>query len=178
MIKKLSFSRLRWLFKHSNCQTRVTNFKKYNLDIETICTDGLNNIEIKDTDTIVIAGMGTDTIIKIINKDITNDLVILTHNHLEKLRRYIVNIGYYIDSEVFVMDNNKPYLVIKFKYGSCNYNNYDYIIGPTIKDKEYFNYLIDKYTKILNNIPKLYNNKIKYYKNLIQEINNRKESVK
>ena len=148
----------------------ITNFKKYNLDIPTICTDGLNNIDIKDTDTIVIAGLGTDTIIKILNKSITNDLVILTHNHLEKLRRYVVSLGYYIDREIFVIDNNKPYLVIKFKYGKSNYSNYDYIIGPVINDKEYFNYLISKYTKILNNIPKNYQDKIKYYQDLIKEI--------
>lgn len=148
----------------------ITNFKKYNLDIPAICTDGLNNIDIKDTDTIVIAGMGTDTIIKILNKDITNDLVILTHNHLEKLRRYVVSIGYYIDEEVFVIDNNKPYLVIKFKYGKCNYSIYDYIIGPAINDKEYFNFLLSKYIKILNNIPDDYQDKIKYYQDLIKEI--------
>lgn len=148
----------------------LTNFKKYNLDIPTICTDGLNNIDIKENDTIVIAGMGTDTIIKILNKDITNDLVILTHNHLERLRRYVVSIGYYIDKEIFVIDNNKPYLVIKFKYGKCNYSNYDYIIGPNIKDNTYFNYLLSKYTKILNNIPDDYQDTIKYYQDLINKI--------
>ena len=148
----------------------ITNFKKYNLDIPTICTDGLNNIDIKDTDTIVIAGLGSDTIIKILNNSITNDLVILTHNHLEKLRRYVVSIGYYIDREIFVIDNNKPYLVIKFKYGKSNYSNYDYIIGPVINDKMYFNYLISKYTKILNNIPDDYQDKINYYQDLIKEI--------
>ena len=68
--------------------TAINNFKKYNLDIETICTDGLNNIKINKTDTIVIAGMGADAIVKILNRKITNDLVILTHNHLERLRRY------------------------------------------------------------------------------------------
>ena len=156
----------------------LTNFKKYNLDIPTICTDGLNNIAIKDTDTIVIAGLGTDSIIKILNKSITNDLVILTHNHLERLRRYVVSLGYYIDKEVFVIDNNKPYIVIKFKYGKCNYNTYDYIIGPTIKDIDYFNYLLNKYTKILNGIPSKYKNRIDYYNSLIKEIEMCKESVK
>ena len=39
-----------------------------------------------------------------------------------------------------------------------------------INDKEYFNYLISKYTKILNNIPKNYQDKIKYYQDLIKEI--------
>lgn len=149
----------------------ITNFKKYNLDIDTLCTDGLNGIDIKKTDTIVISGMGTDTIMKILNKDINNDLVILTNNHLERLRRYIVSIGYFIDKEVFVMDNNKPYVIIKFKKGNANYTDYDYIIGPTLKDKDYFTYLKNKCTKILNNIPDDYQDKIKYYQGLIKEIN-------
>lgn len=158
--------------------TAINNFKKYNLDIETICTDGLNNIKINKTDTIVIAGMGADAIVKILNRKITNDLVILTHNHLEKLRRYIVGIGYYIDRELFVIDKNKPYIVIKFKYGKSNYSDYDYIIGPVIQDVNYFDYLIKKYKRILSNIPNNYINTINHYNNLIAELEKRKESVK
>ena len=131
--------------------TAINNFKKYNLDIETICTDGLNNIKINKTDTIVIAGMGADAIVKILNRKITNDLVILTHNHLEKLRRYIVGIGYYIDRELFVID---------------------------IQDVNYFDYLIKKYKRILSNIPNNYINTINHYNNLIAELEKRKESVK
>ena len=150
----------------------IANFKKYNLDIPTLCTDGLNNIDIKKNDTIVISGMGTDTIIKILNKNINNDLVISSNNHLERLRRFIVSIGYYISSEIFVIDNNKPYVIIKFKKGNCNYTNSDYIIG-LCKDKKYLKYLLNKYNNILNNIPSKYEDKIKYYQDLITEINNR-----
>ena len=156
----------------------ITNFKKYNLDIDTLCADGLNGIDIKKTDTIVISGMGTDTIMKILNKDINNDLVISSNNHLERLRRYIVSIGYFIDKEVFVMDNNKPYVIIKFKKGKMNYTDFDYIIGPIIKDKDYFDYLINKYIRILNNIPDFYKDKIKYYQELINEVKYRMKSVK
>lgn len=154
-------------------RSAIKNFKKYNVDIKTKCTDGLSDINIKNNDTIVISGMGTDTIIKMLNKDINNDLVISSNNHLERLRRYIVSIGYYIEKELFIMDNNKPYVIIKFKKGKSNYNDYDYIIGPIIKDKDYFNYLIDKYTKIFNSIPYNYQGKIKYYKDLIKEIKER-----
>lgn len=156
----------------------IDNFKKYNLDIPALCTDGLNGIDIKKTDTIVISGMGTDTIMKILNKDINNDLVISSNNHLERLRRYIVSIGYFIDKEVFVMDNNKPYVIIKFKKGKMNYTDFDYIIGPIIKDKDYFDYLINKYIRILNNIPDFYKDKIKYYQELINEVKYRMKSVK
>ena len=156
----------------------IDNFKKYNLDIPALCTDGLNGIDIKKTDTIVISGMGTDTIMKILNKDINNDLVISSNNHLERLRRYIVSIGYFIDKEVFVMENNKPYVIIKFKKGKMNYTDFDYIIGPIIKDKDYFDYLINKYIRILNYIPDFYKDKIKYYQELINEVKYRMKSVK
>lgn len=153
-------------------QYAINNFKKYNLDIDTICTNGLNGITIQGNDTIVISGMGADSIIKILYEGITNDLVIAANNNLERLRRYIVSIGYYIDKEVFVIDNNKPYIIIKFKYGDSNYSNYDYILGLS-NDKNYYNYLIDKYTKILSSIPKKYENRINYYQDLIKKLNNK-----
>ena len=111
-------------------------FKCYNLNIKTKLTDGLNGIDIKEKDTIIISGMGTDTINRILNKDINNDLIICSNNHLEKLRRYIVNKGYYISDEIFVMENDKPYMIIKFKKGLKKYNDFEYIIGPVINDKE------------------------------------------
>ena len=40
------------------------------------------------------------------------------------------------------------------------YSDYDYIIGPTITDINYYNYLITKYTNILKNIPSKYKDKI------------------
>lgn len=144
----------------------ILNFKKNNLVIDTKLTDGLNGIDIKNTDTIIISGMGTDTIIKILNKSIDCDLIIASNNHLEKLRRYVVSLGYYIDCEKFVMENNKPYIIIKFKKGYRSYNDMDYVIG-TLKDPSYFEYLISKYTHILKNLPPSYSDKIKYYKNLI-----------
>jgi len=153
-------------------KSAINNFKKNNLNIDYIVTDGLNNIDIKNTDTIIIAGMGTDTIIKILNKNITNDLIISSNNHLEKLRRYIVSIGYYIDKEIFIIDNNKPYVIIKFKYGFKDYSDYDYILG-TLKDKLYLDYMKDKISNILNKIPNRYKDEITYYKDLIKEIDRR-----
>jgi tRNA (adenine22-N1)-methyltransferase len=44
------------------------NIAKYNLDdkIKLILSDGLANIELKDSDTIIISGMGTKTILGIL----------------------------------------------------------------------------------------------------------------
>ena len=150
----------------------INNFKKNNLDIDYMVTDGLNNIDIKKSDTIIISGMGTDTIINILNKKITNDLIISSNNHLEKLRRYIVSMNYYIDKEIFIIENNKPYVIIKFKYGKKDYSDYDYILGINY-DKNYLDYIKGKYINILNKIPDKYKDKINYYNNLINEIERR-----
>ena len=150
----------------------INNFKKNNLDIDYIVTDGLNNIDIKKSDTIIISGMGTDTIINILNKKITNDLIISSNNHLEKLRRYIVSMNYYIDKEIFIIENNKPYVIIKFKYGKKDYSDYDYILGINY-DKNYLDYIKNKYINILNKIPDKYKEKKNYYNNLISEIERR-----
>ena len=150
----------------------IDNFKCYNLNIKTKLTDGLNGIDIKEKDTIIISGMGTDTINRILNKDINNDLIICSNNHLEKLRRYIVNKGYYISDEIFVMENDKPYMIIKFKKGFKQYNDFEYIIGPVINDKEYFKFLNNKYHTLLDKIPLKYHDKRKLYLNLIDYLEN------
>lgn len=146
------------------------NFKLENLNIDTMVTDGLSNINIKDTDTIVISGMGTDTIIKILNKDLKNDLIISSNNHLEKLRRFVISKGYYIEKEVFVLENNKPYVIIKFKFGKKEYSKYEYILGTIENDATYFNYLLKKYQTILSKIPDKYSSKKAYYNDLIEYI--------
>ena len=45
------------------------NIKKYNLNIKTIISDGLSNVEINNDQIVVLAGMGTSTIISILNTD-------------------------------------------------------------------------------------------------------------
>ncbi len=134
------------------------NIKKYKLSrkIKTKLTDGLTDIDILDTDTIVICGMGTHTILDILNTNRLSDtLIISSNNDIELLRREVVKLGYFIDSEIFLFDRKKPYIIIKFVRGNKNYNKYDYIIGPILKNNiEYKKYLNKKYTKILEIIPK------------------------
>ena len=48
-----------------------TNFKKYHLNIKSFVSDGFNNINVS-FNTVVIAGMGTSTILNIIKKLLIN----------------------------------------------------------------------------------------------------------
>ena len=134
------------------------NIEKYNLKskIKTKLTNGLNGINISDSDNIVISGMGTHTIIDILNTNkLSNTLIISSNNDIEILRREVVKLGYMIDSEIFLFDKGKPYIIIKFLKGNKNYKNIDYQLGPILKNNiQYKEYLIDKYQKIINSISK------------------------
>ena len=134
------------------------NIKKYDLEdkIETKLTNGLTNIKVKDDDNIVISGMGTYTILEILKtNNLSNTLIISSNNNIDILRREVINLGYYIDSEIFIIDKNKPYIIIKFIKGIKKYSKLDILLGPILKNNiEYKKYIIKKYKNILNNISK------------------------
>ena len=132
------------------------NIKKYELEneIETKLTNGLTDIKVKDTDNIVICGMGTYTILEILKTNkLSNTLIISSNNNIDILRKKIIDLGYYIDSEIFIIDKSKPYIIIKFIKGIKKYGKLDIILGPILKNNiEYKKYIIDKYKSILKNI--------------------------
>jgi len=134
------------------------NIKKYKLSnkIETKLTDGLTDIEINNDDNIVISGMGTHTILDILKtNDLSDTLIISSNNNVDILRKEVIELGFYIDSEIFIIDKNKPYIIIKFKKGYKKYKKVDYMFGPILKNNvEYKSYIKRKYSSILNNISK------------------------
>lgn len=117
------------------------NLNKYNIkDVELILSDGLNSIN-KKYDTLVIAGMGTDTIIHIIdNQKLPDKMIISSNNHLDRLRKYINNLGYSINKEVVIKDSNKYYDIISYVKGKELLTKKEIKYGK-INNKEYFKYL-------------------------------------
>lgn len=140
--------------KALNCA--INNIKKFNLEgkIETKLTDGLNDIKINRKDNIVISGMGANTIIKILNSNnLCNTLIISSNNNVDLLRREVVKLGFYIDTEIFIIDKKKPYIIIKFKKGFRKYNLNDFMFGPILKNNaQYRNYMINKYKEIIRQV--------------------------
>ena len=80
--------------------------------------DGLNVLTDKDNiDTVIISGMGTNTIIGILNNDHLKDinkLIIQSNNDHTMLRKYVTKLGFYIKSEEYFQDNKKNYINIVF----------------------------------------------------------------
>lgn len=142
------------------------NVSKYRLEdrIDIRLGSGISVISEKDNvDTIVVAGMGANTIIGFLKysqdklKNI-NKIVIQSNTDLYFLRKNMVSMGYYIDDEELVLDKNIIYTVIVFKRGNKKYSYKELYLGPILLDKnsELFRKKCDKelktITMILNNI--------------------------
>lgn len=159
-----------YLTKEKNCQCLATdisekciekakeNIKKYQVDIKTKVTDGLNGIEIKD-EIILISGMGTHNILKILKNNIKNDLIISSHNDIPLLHKKLQKRGYRIKNEKVIYDKHY-YIITYYQYGKGKkQNNY---LTKFIKDKDYINHLLSKYEiKLKKETNKI--EKIKYF---------------
>ena len=111
-----------YLNKYKNChclaidkskyctETAIKNAEKYEANIEAITNDGLQNIKLKN-EIIVISGMGTRNIMKILDFHITNDLILSSHTNIDDLKNFLKEKKYYIYKEVMVEDG-KTYDVI------------------------------------------------------------------
>ena len=132
------------------------NIKKYNLEdkIKTKLTNGLTDIRVRKTDNIIISGMGTYTILDILKTNKLSDtLIISSNNNIDILRQEIIKLGYYIDSEIFLIDKGKPYIIIKFIKGERKYKRIDIMLGPILKNNiEYRKHIINKNKNTLNKI--------------------------
>lgn len=114
-----------YLTKYKNCtclatdiskkciERAVLNAIKYKTTLLTKVTDGLENIKLND-EIIVISGMGTRLIKKILKNDITNDLIISSHTNIKELKEFLKEKKYQIIKEKKVIEK-KEYNIIYAK---------------------------------------------------------------
>lgn len=122
--------------------TFIENLKKNNCFNSIIhsLSNGLDEVD-STYNCIILAGMGTDNIIKIIEKNLDktkffDKIIVDSHTNTSKLRRYICNKGFMIDKECFIVEDKIPYTIILFKRGVAKYTELEYKFGPIIlKDK-------------------------------------------
>ncbi len=144
------------------------NSNKYKVNIDLRLGDGLKVLEdTDDINTIIISGMGYFKMRKIL-EDYKNKLnnidkiIIQTTTKEYDIRKYIVNLGYMIDKESIIKDNNIYYTNILFVKGKGKYSNKELRLGPQLlnnKDKlfiDYLNNLINNNVMLLKIIPKSY----------------------
>lgn len=122
------------------------NIKRNHLEgiIETRLGNGLDSLNQEDNiDTIIISGMGANTIIGIIKnntKKLSNisTIIIQSNTKNELIRKEIIKIGYQINEEQIVKDNNKIYIIIRFIKAAkkTKHTSKELYFGPILLEKD------------------------------------------
>lgn len=165
------------LYNHNKClatdisegalKQAKSNIYHYGLtgQIKVQVGNGLQNIQNLKDKVIVIAGMGTETILEILNDDRIYEakcIVISTHTELRLLRRKMVQKDFKIVEEKVALENYKFYVVIKFVKGRKRYTARECYLGPILKDDpsyevmRYYESLYYENINILKKIPDRY----------------------
>ena len=146
--------------KESALSMARKNVKNSNLDIPLIVSDGLNNINASDINTVVVSGMGTSTILHILNNkeklvNVTK-LILQSNNNLDTLREEVTKLGYQLTDEITVNDNNIWYVICLFKKNeNPKLDDITRKYGLLKKDKQdYYEYIINSKKDILKKLEK------------------------
>lgn len=121
--------------------------------VKLIVSDGLVDVK-EDVDTLVLAGMGSHTMLEIIYK--TNikfkKIITISNNYHDMLRRDMLKYNYCVSEELIINENNKYYNLIVFVPGTRDYTEEELLIGVNHKNKELYNeyltFLLNKYLNI------------------------------
>ena len=122
--------------------------------IDLRVSDGLENINEGEADTLVLAGMGTHTMLEILNKTSLRfkKIITISNNYHNILREKMNNLNYKVDSELIVYDMDKFYNLIVFVPGNREYSEKELLLGVNHVDQsmyeKYINFLKNKYNNI------------------------------
>jgi len=148
----------------------ISNIKKYDLSdsIDVFVGNGYNDLKIDYNSTIILSGMGTSTILRILKKNRSKSIVCQTNTAQFELRKGICDMGYHIVSENIVFDNNRYYITVRFEAGKCDYSYDEYLLGPIlIKENSlaFRSYIENLYQRNINGYNKClyYNGNNVYY---------------
>ena len=153
------------------------NIKECGLDIPTVLSDGIDNVDITGINCLVMSGMGTATVLHILEdsnklKQI-NKIIVQSNNNHDILRKQMNKKGYYLNNEVAVYDRGKWYLSMLFVKSSKRNTDLEIEYG-LLTNHDYIRFMVDKLVRINNRIPDLEdreenNKKIYHLKEILRE---------
>lgn len=152
--------------KEGPLNSAKNNLKQYN-NIIYIQSDGLTQVNEKDINCVVIAGMGGMLINKIFDDSKekfinVNKIIVCPNRNIDKVRLNFINNGFMIVLEDIVYEDGKYYEVIVFEKGKQLLSKKELYFGP---------YLLKNKSPIFINKWTEYYNKINNINNKIDEIN-------
>jgi tRNA (adenine22-N1)-methyltransferase len=150
-----------------------SNFLKYDVlsKIDLFVGNGFSDLNVGNK-TIVLAGMGTSTMLKILSVNKSNKIICQTNTDLYDLRAGVCGMGYYINREDIVFDNNRYYVTIEFLKGDSSYSYDELLLGPILlkNNSDLFNkYIKNLYDKNIKgyNKAKKFNNDLSFFDKFI-----------
>lgn len=144
------------------------NIQKNNLlkEIPTYLSDGLKNVEDNDIDTLVISGMGTNTILQIIenaNNFPIKKLILQSNNDLYLLRNALKKQKYYLQKEKVIYEKNHYYVIGVYTKEYASLTLREKLFGKY--DASNTSYYLSVYNELL-----AINKKLSFKKNYKQKI--------
>ncbi len=145
------------------------NVERYGVSdkVELVLSDGLENINLNGVTDIVVAGMGGETIVNILEDYFYENclegiqLILQPMSKPEMLREFLYNLGYMNISERAVEDSYRIYTVICVKtsnYQPCQLTEYESVAGFFDEDdetgKRYRQKKAEKFAKISESLEK------------------------
>lgn len=138
----------------------IKNINKYGISqkIKCVLSDGLDNINPKDIDTIVIAGMGTKTIKHILNnKDKLKNIkkiILSSNNDHYSLRKYMQKNNFMLIEEKIIYEKKHYYIISKYAKGKQKLKKKELMFGFYKKENlKYYKYMFEENKQILKKIP-------------------------
>ncbi len=112
-----------------------------------LLSDGLNDLP-SEVDTLLIAGMGGDTIKAILSsKEKINNIkyiIVSPHNDFYNVRKFLNSLNFKIKDEKIIFDLKKYYQIILYEKGKEKLTNLEFKYGPILmkeKSKIFKNYI-------------------------------------
>lgn len=141
---------------------------------------GIEKTGTLDIDTIIISGMGTNSIIEILTSPFTNKiykLILQSNNNHYELRKFLTKIGFTIFHEEIIKDGKKYYINILALRDviTKKYTEKEYIFGPSLienpRNLNYFLNLKATYEKLyLINRSEENEQRLKYLREIVKDL--------
>lgn len=143
--------------------------EKYKDKVKFIVSDGLLGIDTSTYDTLLIAGMGEETIISILNESIDKarsfkHIILQAMGEGSNIRKYFMENDFFIEKERLFIEKDKYYRLFEIKSKKTNVTDYKFPVNFDRNDISYLN--------------TYYDNEIKNIKNILQKINKEKNLMK
>ena len=126
--------------------------------VTCILMNGIENLP-EDVEQIIIAGMGSSTMISILEEGVLNNMSLLLSPHKDAhlLRQYLMDAGFTIEKEKIVQEDSHFYPVMKVSRGKQELSDDEIYYGVHVETSldytSFLQYEYQKWTSILEKIP-------------------------